>query len=370
MLPNKIFSQNTKGILENFNSKTSKLDDNSLSLLDSKTKKQEEISKLVLEKDLIPVDYCKYIENQSKKQNKINFFNEEVLYNAVQLRQWTDIFNGRKLFLAEGPDKIEGGRNTLNQYYQFLAFNKIDFIIAIGAPVENRRQKYTDYFRAPQSLAFTEIVEIMNSQFSIKIPECFHDDFKKTNFRFYQINQFNQNKLVMHVENWNDHGLDRFSLNDFRLLAFLALAMKTTLAHCSAGLGRAPSVLLIMMGLLSNIFNTYKAESVIDKFVDLVSIIRAERPQACIEQKQLLSIPFLIECLIRDKDLMQQLKAFDNTFQYPPIFSQDSIMQSVTQSHFGGTDNSKVEEKEEKKIITFEEESSDDDEQRSLRVSN
>ncbi len=111
----------------------------------------------------------------------------------------------------------------------------------------------------------------------------------------------------MHIENWDDHGLPRFSPIDKKLLGYFFEYGNNACYHCSAGMERSPAMIATKM-FYQQLSTQSKKEGLTDtalctQLMANLETIKKVKPAAG-EPKQILAIPGLAEdAYISVKDL-------------------------------------------------------------------
>ncbi len=265
---------------------------------------------------IYPVDFdtnrSKYTDvGKSSYSNNVSVKQAEFPnYNAVAITDFNNRYF-RKFVIAEGPmgKHLEHMKKNLNTFFQEILFdNKIDVFFAVGDPQYGI--KYTDYFsRSFKSFDFIKSESISAEMF---FKAKTGKDFKfseNPGFRFYELAVTIDNKIqtayVMHVPNWPDQDLPTFNPGDMEVLLYLAKYVPKLVAHCSAGMGRSPTLLAILMGYIHGLCDD--ENSFIGKLEEVIRWQKNVKPGAIFETCQCLCIGPMVEYLQHLVEYLQHL---------------------------------------------------------------
>lgn len=190
-----------------------------------------------------------------------------------------DIYPGVKInnqfALGEGP--FSTNWPTL---LDRLKAQKIQVVVGVGEPTQNGIDKFYPYMNESRS------VDIDARTYFLKTTQLNPEDmpeFGKTNICFYRYEHTDGTDFyLMHIPLWPDHDLSRFDVNDKKILAFDALHGAPRFVHCSAGVGRSVTVMLMqwLCKFISDAKDSLSEEKFLDEFEKALREIKSLKPGA------------------------------------------------------------------------------------------
>lgn len=230
------------------------------------------------------------LENAAKKQESLPNFNMARIQNFSKQVSY---------ILAEGP-----AHDNLSKFYDDLQNNNIHIIFAVGN--HHAGNKYFPYFTDKKIWSKITAKDFLDDNIQQKPPLT-----ESTQFEFYKANYLSnaENKTPHHfytvyIPEWPDHGIPDFSKGDIQMLTYIAEYIKDLTAHCSAGLGRSASILLMFMAYLDNVFATSDEKELVQKYESLIQLIKAIKPTALYDLAQVVTSLRIVE-------QMQEFKQFN-----------------------------------------------------------
>ncbi|PIC51656.1 hypothetical protein B9Z55_002080 [Caenorhabditis nigoni] len=153
--------------------------------------------------------------------------------------------NPRRFICTQAP--LNG---TIEDFWKMVIVSGLEYIVMLCELVEKGKPKSAEYFplKIGDTMKIGKLCTITKES-SVDIDKT----LSMSTMRISKPGDNNVAKIVKHIHwrNWPDHGVPDNFLSPFRLLTVVKSCTKPVVVHCSAGVGRTGTLVLILIVLES-----------------------------------------------------------------------------------------------------------------------